>query len=420
MSGMAPATQALLAGTLLFTLTVLALTLFVFGVRRALTPSGKASVLINQQRMLEGELGECLLDVLTEHDIHLPTACGGRRSCGQCRVTVLQGAPPLTAMEADLIPTKQARQGVRLACMLTLRRNLEIQLPGELADARRWRCKVVSSRYVSTLLKEIVLRLPDGEIIDFDAGGYVLVETPPHRLIFSAFEVDPKYRGDWERYGLFDLVSDTAEPVVRAYSLANPPTQNDRVMLIVRLALPPYDMPPGTPPGCASSWLFSISEGDEVWVKGPFGTFRAEDNDREMLLIGGGAGMAPLRSIILDQLQSEKRRPCISFWYGARNLRELCYKQQFDALAERYPHFRWQAALSEPGYDQDGVAEWSGPTGFIHTVVLEQYLAAHPAPDEIDFYICGPPLMNIAVKQMLEDLGIDRQSIYLDDFGGSP
>ena len=404
----------MLAGTLVFTLTVLALALFVLGVRRLLTPTGTVCVLINRQRRIEGRMGRRLLDLLSENGIHLPTACGGRGSCGQCHVKVLAGTPPLTAMEADMMPARLAREGERLACMLTLRHDLEIQLPRAMAEARRWRCKVASTRHVTTLMKEIVLLLPEGEVMDFKAGEFVLVEAPPYDVRFSEFEVEAQYRNDWERYGLWELASQTKESTTRAYSLANPPVENDRMTLIVRLALPPYDMPPGTPPGRVSSWLFSLSPGEEVWVKGPFGDFHATDNDREMVLIGGGAGMAPLRSIILDQVELRNDRPRISFWYGARNLQELCYSEQFDKLAQCHPNFGWQAALSEPLPE----TEWTGPTGFIHTVVLEQYLTNHQALDEVDFYICGPPLMTVSVKQMLEDLSIDRHSIYLDDFGG--
>jgi len=408
--------QALLGGTLVFTLTVLVLALFVLGVRRLLTPVGTAGVLVNGQRRLVGEIGQRLLDVLGENGIHLPTACGGRGTCGQCRVQVLKNPPPLTAMEADLVPARRAAEGERLACMLALRRDLEIRLPDELAEARRWLCTVASARLVTTLLREIELKLPAGETIDFAAGAYVLVEAPPHELRFADFEVEAAYRADWERFGLLGLTSAADETALRAYSLANAPAENDRITLLVRLALPPWDEPPGTPPGRCSSWLFSLAAGDAVWVRGPFGHFRAMDNGREMVLIGGGAGMAPLRSIILDQLARGVERPAISFWYGARNLRELCYREEFDALAERHPHFRWQAALSEPEPGSD----WTGPTGFIHAVVLEQYLAGHPAPDEVDYYICGPPLMNVAVRQMLEDLGVERESIHLDDFGEAP
>lgn len=407
--------QALLAGTVVFTLTVMLLALIVLGVRRLLTPSGDAAVIINGQRRLTGALGTPLLTLLADNGIYLPNACGGRGACGQCRLHIDQGAPPLTAVEASHISRQAAGGGDRLACMVVLRGDMAIQLPDSLLEARRWSCTVASSRHITTLMKEIVLRLPEGEAIDFRAGSYVLIEAPPHHVKFADFDIDAEFRGDWQRTGLLDLVSDVREPTQRAYSLANPPAEDDRVVLAVRIALPPHDLPPGTPPGRASSWLFSLASGDTVPVSGPFGDFHALDTGREMVLIGGGAGIAPLRSIILDQLERRGSERTISFWYGARNLRELCYRAEFDGLSRRHANFRWQAALSEPRPEE----QWAGPTGFIHSVVLEHYLRDHPAPQDLEYYVCGPPLMNTAVLQMLEDLGVDQDAILLDDFGTS-
>lgn len=407
--------QALLAATAVFMFTVIVLSLFVLGARRLLAPRGEATVTINGQRQLTGALGMPLLALLADNGIYLPRACGGRGACGQCRLRVGQGAPPLTAVEAAHISRQAAGAGDRLACMVVLRGDLAIQLPESMLDARRWPCTVASSRHITTLMKEIVLRLPEGETIDFEAGSYVLIEAPPHRVSFADFDVAAEYRAEWARHGLLELVSVTDEATQRAYSLANPPAENDRLVLTVRIALPPQDQPPDTPPGRASSWLFSIGPGDAVHASGPFGDFRALDSDREMVLIGGGAGIAPLRSIILDQLGGRGSRRLISFWYGARNLRELCYGELFDELARRHANFSWQAALSEPEPGDD----WAGPTGFIHAVVLERYLHGHPAPQDLEYYVCGPPLMNTAVLQMLEDLGVDRGSIFLDDFGVS-
>ncbi len=405
--------QVLLAGTVVFTLVVLLLALAVLGARRVFAPSGVAVVRINGRRVARGPLGSRLLSLLMDNGVYLPAACGGRGACGQCRVEVVGDAPPWTAVEVAHLTAREVSAGVRLACMLVLREDLQITVPEALLGARRWACQVQSSRCITTLMKEIVLRLPTGEQMAFEAGSYVLVEAPPHRVRFADFDIDAAYRPYWQRLGLLELASITAEPALRAYSLANPPAEGTELVLTVRIALPPPDTPPETAPGQVSSWLFSLVAGDSVLVSGPFGAFRASDSDREMVLIGGGAGIAPMRSIILDQLEHRCTGRRISFWYGARNLRELCYRQQFDALAARHGNFRWHAALSEP---EPGSA-WQGPVGFIHDVVRERFLGALPAPEDLEYYVCGPPLMNVAVIQMLEDLGVDRDGIYLDDFG---
>lgn len=412
---MASNLQTLLAGVAVFTLAVLSLSALVLGLRRVLTPMGQVTVVINDQDRITVPFGTGLMAVMASQGIHLPAACGGRGSCGQCGVSVRQGAPPLTAVEASHIAPNEARAGKRLACMLVLRDDLAVHVPESLLSARRWDCTVASVRHITTLMKELVLQLPPGEVIDFHAGAYVLIEAPPHRVRFADFDIPSNYRSEWARHDLLQLQSDCAESTVRAYSLANPPADNRRAVLTARIALPPHDQPEGLPPGRASSWLFSLQPGATVPVSGPFGDFRAMETPREMVLIGGGAGVAPLRSIILDQLQGRETGRRISFWYGARNAREICYRDEFDALALSHPNFTWQAALSEPE-PGDG---WTGPSGFIHAVVLGQYLEQHTAPEDIEYYICGPPLMNVAVLQMLEDLGVDRESIFLDDFGAS-
>jgi Na+-transporting NADH:ubiquinone oxidoreductase subunit F len=405
--------QALLGGIAVFTFSILLLAGFVLGVKKTLTPQGSATVLINGQRQLSGALGTSLLNLLADYDIYLPIACGGRGACGQCRIMVTGGAPPLTAVEASHIRTHEARQGQRLACLLTLHRDLEIQLPEKLLGARCWRCVVFSSRNVTTFMKEIILKLPAEKHIDFSAGSFVLVEAPPHRLNFSAFDIEAAYRSEWAQYHLFDLESEVEHSTTRAYSMVNPPLENDRIVLTVRIALPPPNRAPDTPPGVVSSWLFGLKPGDTVSVSGPFGEFCATESSREMVMIGGGAGIAPLFSIIRDQLERCCSERKISLWYGARNEHELCYAAEFDALAQAHDNFRWQAALSDPNPG----AGWCGPTGFIHAVVLERYLKDHPAPFDLEYYICGPPLMNMAALEMLEDLGVDPADIYLDDFG---
>ena len=399
--------------SLLFTGVVLTLVLIVLGAHRLLVPQRQVAIQVNGRRTLEVPVGKKLLRTLAEQGIYLPAACGGRGTCGQCKVRVLKGVPALLPTESAHVRRSEAASGVRLACLLTVRDALDIRVPEESLETRRWTCTVRSNRNISTFMKEIVLDLPEGDGIEFEAGEYILLEAPPHELSFADFEIDSEYRNEWERFQMLTLRSEAREPTIRAYSLANHPLENDIVMLIVRIATPPHDAPKGTPPGKVSSYIFSLKPGDQVSVSGPFGEFNARETDKEMVFIAGGAGIAPMRSIICDQLLRLETDRKISFWYGARNLRELCYKTEFDRLAEEHENFFWHAALSEP---RSGDA-WDGHTGFIHTVVYENYLEQHPAPEDAEYYLCGPPLMSTATLQMLEDLGVGPDNIYLDDFG---
>ena len=399
--------------TILFATIVLVLVLIVVGARRLLVPSGQVGILVNGRRTLTVPAGEKLLQTLSEQGIYLPAACGGRGACGQCKVKIVKGARPPLPTEAAHLNRTETAAGVRLACLLTVCDELEIRVPDESLNARRWTCTVRSNRNISTFMKELVLTLPEGEQIDFEAGEYILLEAPPHNLEFSSFDIDTEYRSDWQRYQMLELRSELTEPAIRAYSLANHPLEKGIVMLIVRIATPPYAAPQGTPPGKVSSYIFSLKPGDQVRVSGPFGGFHAEDTDKEMVFIAGGAGIAPMRSIICDQLLRAKTPRRISFWFGARSLPELCYQAEFDRMAAEHENFSWHVALSEPRPSDD----WNGDTGFIHTVVYESYLKDHPAPEDAEYYLCGPPLMSAATVQMLEDLGVERDSIFLDDFG---
>jgi Na+-transporting NADH:ubiquinone oxidoreductase subunit F len=397
-----------------FTAIVMALVAIVLLAHRLLMPSGRVSIVINGKRTLRASAGKRLLWELAAQHIYLPAACGGRGTCGQCRISVTGDVRPLLPTEAAHVDRRQAAQGIRLACMLTLQDDMEIRVPDDVLDVQRWTCSVVSNRNLTTFLKELVLALPDGETIEFEAGDYVLLEAPPHRLKFSDFHIDPEYRKEWERYQLFALRSEVRETTLRAYSLANHPLENRNITLVVRIATPPHAAPPGTPPGQVSSYVFSLKPDDRATVSGPFGEFHARDTDREMVLIAGGAGIAPMRSIIFDQLLRVRTTRKISFWYGARNLQEICYEEDFDRLAERYENFSWHIALSAPRQDD----AWTGPTGLIHNVAYQDYLRDHPAPEEGEYYLCGPPLMSAAARQMLEDLGVESDSIFFDDFGG--
>jgi Na+-transporting NADH:ubiquinone oxidoreductase subunit F len=395
------------------TTIVFLLSLVVLLVRRALVPGEDVEILINDQRSVRGDAGEKLLWALAAHEIYLPAACGGRGSCGQCRIEVVRGGGAISPAEANHVARRDAARGVRLACMVTLGDDVAVHLPPELLEIRRWSSKVLANRHVTTYLKELTLELPPGFDFTFDAGAYVQLEAPPGTVRFDGFDIAVEYAAEWRRHGLQDLAVEIPETTTRAYSLANHPGEAGAIKLVVRIALPPPDAPAGTPPGRVSSYVFGLKPGDEVWLSGPFGEFRARDTGREMVLIGGGAGIAPLRAIVLDQLVNKRSKRKISFWYGARNERELCYHSEFTELARCHENFAYHVALSDLAPD----STWHGLTGLVHTVVYREYLEGHPYPEEAEYYLCGPPLMSSAVLAILEDIGVDRDSVFFDDFG---
>lgn len=400
----------ILAAMGVLTALVVLLVLLVLAARRFLAPSGEVEVLINGLQRVGVATGEKLLWELAVHGIFLPAACGGRGTCGQCRVLIRSGSQPLLPTEAAHIRRRDAAAGIRLACITTIRSPLEIEVPDELLAARRFRCTVESNESVTTFLKELALALPDDERLEFRAGEYVLLEAPAHEVRFADLEIPAKYRAEWQRYKLLELESATTAAAVRAYSLANPPSQSRRIELIVRIAPPPPYAPPATPPGQVSSYVFSLRPGDHVDVSGPFGNFHARDTDREMVMIAGGAGIAPIRSILLDQLERAHQRR-IGLWYGVRNRLELCHHEEFEVLAEQHENFFYAAALSEQAAEG-----WSGLRGYVHDACYTQYLKDHEAPERAEYYLCGPPLMSAAVLKMLDDLGVDADSVFLDDF----
>jgi Na+-transporting NADH:ubiquinone oxidoreductase subunit F len=326
---------------------------------------------------------------------------------------VLEGGGTLLPTEAAHINRREASQGARLACQVVVKQTMSIEVPREVFGVRRWECRVRSNRSVSTFIKELVLELPAGERLQFRAGGYIQIECPPHEVRYADFDIPEVYRADWDRYNLWRYVSKTADPVTRAYSMANYPAENDIVMLNVRIATPPPSRP-DLPPGVMSSFIFGLKAGDGVTVSGPFGDFFARETQAEMIFVGGGAGMAPMRAHIFDQLKRLESRRQISFWYGARSRREVFYEEDFDTLAREHDNFRWQLALSDPLPEDD----WKGYTGFIHQVLLENYLRDHPAPEDCEYYLCGPPMMTAAVTRMLFELGVEKDNILMDDFGG--
>ena len=405
--------QEILIAVILFTGIVTALAVLIMLARSQLVPSGNIHIIVNGERDLAVPAGDKLLNTLNANELFLPSACGGGGTCGQCKVRIVEGGGDLLPTEASHINKRMAAEGVRLACQVNVDRDLRIEVPEDVFGVNKWECSVRSNDSVSTFIKELVLELPPGETIDFHAGGYVQIECPAYRLSFRDIDIQEQYREDWERFKLLDLESVVEKPDMRAYSMANYPDENDIVMLNVRIATPPPNVPQA-PPGVVSSYIFGLKPGDKVLVSGPYGEFFARETDAEMVFIGGGAGMAPMRSHIFDQLRRLHSQRKISFWYGARSRREIFYEEDFDMLAREHDNFEWHVALSDPQPQDD----WQGYTGFIHEVVLENHLEKHPAPEDCEYYMCGPPMMNAAVIHMLEDLGVEEENIMLDDFGG--
>ncbi len=399
------------AAMVIFTTVVLLLAIAVLLVRRRLVPERQVTINLNQQRELQVASGDRLLWTLAEHGVFLPAACGGRGSCGQCRLRVTSGGGPLLPTERNHISGREAALGERLACMVTVREDLQISVPADILEARRLPCTLTSTRFLTPYMKELTLALPSGEDLNYEAGDYVLLEAPPTNVNFAEFEVPETFLRDWAR--LRRLQVNIEAPTVRAYSLASYPAERETVKLVVRIATPPHNAPADTPPGRVSSYLFSLKPGDKVTIAGPYGEFFARETENEMVFIGGGTGMAPLRSHIFDQLKRLNTKRKISFWFGVRSKRDLFYHEEFQRLADEHPNFIYVAALSEPR-DDDG---WDGPTGFIHQVAYDMHLRDHKAPEDCEYYMCGPPLMISAVQGMLRDLGVPEESVMFDDFG---
>lgn len=403
-------------GVVLFTGVVLVLVSLLIAAKARLVASGNVSIVINDDptKALEVPAGGTLLGTLANNRIFIPSACGGKGSCGVCRVIVKEGGGTLLPTELNHIKRGEAREGCRLSCQVKVKQHMKIQIPPEIFSVRKWTCTVRSNRNVATFIKELVLDLPPGEEVPFRAGGYIQIECPPHTVYFKDFVIEEEYRADWDKFNLWKLVSKCDEPVERAYSMANYPDEKGIIMLNVRIATPPPRAPEGTPPGIMSSYIFSLKPGDKVTISGPFGEFFAKDTNAEMVFIGGGAGMAPMRSHIFDQFKRLHTKRKVTFWYGARSLRESFYNEDFDAIQRENENFRWYLALSEPMPEDN----WTGLTGFIHQVLYEQYLKNHPAPEDCEYYICGPPMMLTACRTMLSDLGVEPENIMFDDFGG--
>ena len=404
----------ILLGVAMFTLIVLALVVLILFAKSKLVATGQVKITLNDDadHVYEVPLGGKLLNTLADQKIYLASACGGGGTCAQCKCIVEEGGGSVLPTETGVLNRKEVKEGYRLSCQVTVKDDMKLRVPAEVFDVRKWECTVKSNHNVATFIKELVLELPEGESVDFRAGGYIQIEAPPHVVKYSDFAVEQEYRKDWDQYNLWQYVSKVDEDVMRAYSMANYPEEKGVILLNVRIASPPPNKS-NVPPGKMSSYIFNLKPGDKVTISGPYGEFFAKDTDNEMVFIGGGAGMAPMRSHIFDQLKRIKTQRKITFWYGARSLREVFYQDEFDELAKVHPNFTWHLALSEPLPEDN----WQGYTGFIHQVLYDHYLKDHPAPEDAEYYLCGPPLMNAAVLNMLDNLGVEEENIMFDDFG---
>jgi len=408
----------LVVGTFIFLLVTMSLVAMLLVAKAKLAPSGPVSIGINGERELDVNGGSSLLSTLSDAKLFLPSACGGGGTCGLCKCQVHEGGGSILPTEVGFFTRKQILDDWRLGCQVKVRENMIIEIPKEVFGIKKWECEVVSNANVATFIKEFVVKLPEGEVLDFESGGYIQIDVPRIEVDFRTMDVETEYREDWDKMKLWDLKMKNPEPLFRAYSMANHPAEGNIVKLNIRIATPPWDRAKkqfmNVNPGICSSYIFSCKPGDKVMVSGPYGDFHIKKTDREMMFIGGGAGMAPLRSMIFDEFLTKNTNRKASYWYGARSLREVFYDDELNDIAKKHPNFKFHLALSEPMKEDN----WTGYTGFIHQVALDNYLSKHPEPEDIEYYLCGPPMMNEAVLKMLDHLGVPSENIDLDDFGG--
>jgi len=413
-------TVTVITSVVIFLLVITFLVALLLYAKTKLMPSGVVKIDINDgYKVVETELGSSLLTTLSNHKVILPSACGGGGTCGMCRCQVIEGGGSILPTETGFFTRKEQLDHWRLGCQVKVKENMKIHMHQEILGVKKWECEVVSNQNVATFIKEFVVKLPEGEILEFKSGGYIQIDVPKVEVEFKTMDVQPEFREEWEKFGMFDLKMKNPEPTFRAYSMANHPAEGNIVMLNIRIATPPWDRANNrfkeVNPGVCSSYIFSRKPGDKVTISGPFGEFFLKNNDNEMMFIGGGAGMAPMRSHLFHLFHTMKEaRRKVSFWYGARSTREVFYKEQFEEIEKNFPNFSFTLALSEPKPEDN----WTGPTGFIHQVIYDDYLSKHEQPEEVDYYLCGPPLMNSAVQKMLYDLGVPDENILYDDFGG--
>ena len=404
----------ILLGVLFFMAIVLALVGVILFAKKQLVASGDVTITVNGQKRLVVPAGGKLLNALAANKLFVSSACGGGGTCAQCKVKVLSGGGDLLETEKGHINKAMAKEGVRLSCQVAVKQDMEIEVPHEVFETKKWECEVISNDNVATFIKQFTLKLPEGEEVDFKAGGYIQIEVPPHTLEYKNFDIPERFREDWDKFDIWRFKSAVKDTTIRAYSMANWPGEQGIIMLNVRVATPPPRAPEGTPPGKVSSYIFNAKPGDKVTISGPYGEFFIKETNAEMVYIGGGAGMAPLRSHIFELLKGRNSKRKISYWYGGRSVRELFYVDEFRDLEEKHPNFQFNIALSDPLPEDN----WTGYKGFIHQVLLNEYLSKHPSPEDIEYYICGPPMMLQAVLKTLEGLGVEPENIAFDDFGG--
>lgn len=408
-----------LTSIVIFLVVTLLLVSILLFARKKLMPQGKVKININQEKEIETDPGNTLLSTLSTQKIFIPSACGGGGTCAMCRVQVTEGGGTILPTEKGYFTRKEQMNDWRLACQVKVRNDMDILVPPEIFGIKKWECEVISNRNVATFIKEFVVRLPKGESLDFRSGGYIQIDVPKCEVDFKDMDIEEEYRDEWDKFNMWDLKMKNPEPIYRAYSMANHPAEGNIIMLNIRIATPPWDRKKNAfmnvNPGICSSFIFSRKPGDKVTISGPYGEFFIKDTKREMMFIGGGAGMAPMRSHIFDLYETKKTDRKSTFWYGGRSLRELFYMEDFEKIEKENPdNFKFEVALSEP-LEEDN---WKGYTGFIHQVIYDNYLKNHPEPEEIEYYLCGPPMMNSAVQKMLDDLGVPEEMIAFDDFGG--
>ena len=403
----------ILLGIIIFTAFVIALVFVIIGAKSKLVAEGDVEILINNEKKIHVPVGSKLLTALADNGLFVSSACGGGGTCAQCKVIVHSGGGEILPTELTHITKREAAHGERLSCQVSVKHDMSIEVEDEVFGVKKWECTVKSNNNVATFIKELVLQLPAGEEINYRAGGYIQIECPSHIAKYSDFQVQEKFREDWDKFNLWRYVSEVKEPALRAYSMASYPEEKE-IMLNVRIATPPPGAPDSVPPGIMSSYIFDFKPGDKCTISGPYGEFYAKDTEAEMVFVGGGAGMAPMRSHIFDLLRRIKSKRKITFWYGARSKREMFYVEDFDMLARENDNFEWHVALSDPLPDDN----WDGYKGFIHNILYEEFIKKHPAPEDCEFYMCGPPIMNTSVINMLLDNGVEPENIMLDDFGG--
>ncbi len=408
-----------LTSIIVFLILILLLVIVLLYARKKLTPQGIVTITINEEKSIQTMPGSNLISTLSAQKIFLPSACGGGGTCGTCKCQVLEGGGTILPTETGFFTRKEQNENWRLGCQVKVRQDMKIHINPEIFGIKKWECEVISNRNVATFIKEFRVKLPEGESLQFRSGGYIQIDVPPCEVDYGKdIMVEAEYRDEWEKYHMWDLKMKNTEPIFRAYSMANEPAEGNIIILNIRIATPPFDRKTGrfmnVNPGICSSYVFSRKPGDKVTISGPYGEFFIKNTDREMMFIGGGAGMAPMRSHIFDQFKTKKTSRKVTFWYGGRSKRELFYMEEFEEIARKHPNFQFYVALSEPKPED----HWKGYTGFIHQVLMDHYLSLHPEPEEIEYYLCGPPLMNEAVLKMLDDYGVPKEMIAFDDFGG--